>query len=60
MIVAYCDSCGDQVDPDVSAGVRYLIGKQEWSGHLCERCQGEALSYLSTMIHAKHSLRKVK
>jgi hypothetical protein len=35
VIVAYCDRCGEEIEAEDSAGCRLLLGKREWSWHLC-------------------------
>lgn len=59
MIVAFCDRCGAEIAAEVAAGVRYLFGKAELSGHLCPFCMDDARGLLSK-FHSEHPLRVVR
>lgn len=59
MIVAYCDRCTNVIPAEVAAGVRYVFGKAELSGHLCPLCMAELRASVEA-FHQNYSLRVVR
>lgn len=59
MIVAYCDGCGQEIPPTFPAGVRYVLGRKEFSGHLCPECMKLVQNDLDEH-HGIHPLRTLK
>lgn len=59
MIVAYCNRCGEKIEPTVSAGCRIVLGNHEWSWHLCHEHQ-VAMERLVLGYLEAHEARKVR
>ena len=59
MIVAHCDHCGETIPAEVAAGIRFLFGKAELSGHLCPLCMAELRASVEA-FHSHHPLRVIK
>jgi hypothetical protein len=58
VITAYCDACGDLIPAEFPAGIRLVIGKQEWTWHLCERHQRELREF--ALLQSRGAWRVVK
>ena len=50
MITAYCDHCGLEIPALIPAGCRVVVGKKEWSFHLCGEHQSEMLLELQAFV----------
>jgi hypothetical protein len=59
MIIAYCDKCGQQIEADLPAGCRLVLGKKEWSWHLCPMDQEALVGWFEDWLEA-HAPREVR